>query len=105
MLHELRELLAECALYSNEAYITHGAVNHAVVGLQIGKDIVMSKRASMDAVNENFADTLKEISRHGSNGVGEAAYKSGKYIWRFADAAIRTLAVPSKTRGSLLWRK
>lgn len=82
----LRELIAECALYSNEAYLTDGAVNHTVVGLQMGKDITQTQGESMNAIHENMADTLKEIGRHGDT-MGEAAYKSGKYMWRMADAA------------------
>lgn len=82
----IRELVSECALYSNEAYITDGAVNHTVVGLQMGKNIQQTKGDTMNAINENMADVLKEIGRHGHT-VGEAAFKSGKYIWRMADAA------------------
>jgi hypothetical protein len=86
LLVSIRELVSECALYSNEAYITDGAVNHTVVGLQMGKNIQQSKGDTMNAINENMADVLKEIGRHGHT-VGEAAFKSGKYMWRMADAA------------------
>ncbi len=86
MLVKIRELVSECALYSNEAYITDGAVNHTVVGLQMGKNIQQTKGETMNAINENMADVLKEIGRHGHT-VGEAAFKSGKYMWRMADAA------------------
>ncbi len=82
----LRDLLSECSLFANEAYLTHGAVNHGVVGLQVGKPIAMTNSAMYDAFQENLADSLKEIARHGGS-IGEAAYKSGKYIWRMADAA------------------
>lgn len=82
----LRDLLSECSLFANEAYLTHGAVNHGVVGLQIGKPIAMTNSAMYDAFQENLADALKEIARHGGS-LGEAAYKSGKYVWRMADAA------------------
>jgi hypothetical protein len=82
----LRDLLSECSLFANEAYLTHGAVNHGVVGLQIGKPIAMTNSAMYDAFQENLADALKEMARHGGS-LGEAAYKSGKYIWRMADAA------------------
>jgi hypothetical protein len=86
LLLELRDLLSECSLFANEAYLTHGAVNHGVVGLQIGKPIAMTNSAMYDAFQENMADALKEIARHDGS-IGEAAYKSGKYIWRMADAA------------------
>lgn len=82
----LRNLLAEASLYANEAYITDGAVNHAVVGTQIGLKIRQKKSESKNAVVENLADTLKEISRHGDT-LGEAAFKSGKYLYRLTDAA------------------
>jgi len=82
----LREITSEAALYSNEAYLTDGAVNHTVVGLQIGKKLNLSKGATLNAVQENMADAIKEIGRHGET-VGDAAYKSGKYFWRMADAA------------------
>ena len=82
----IRQLVSECSLYSNEAYITDGGVNHTVVGLQKGKNIQQTKADTMNAVNENMADVLKEIGRHGST-IGEAAFKSGKYIWRMGDAA------------------
>ena len=42
---------------------------------------------SKNAVVENLADSLKEISRHGDT-IGEAAFKSGKYLFRMADAAL-----------------
>ena len=89
LLFELREMVSEAALYSNEAYITDGAVNHTVVGLQIGQSIIMKKGHMLNAVTENMADTLKEIGRHGKN-IGEASYKASKYSWRMCDA-IRNL--------------
>ena len=84
---QLRDLVSEAALYANEAYFTSGAVNHTVSGLQIGSGIQQTKADNMAAVNENLGDALKEMRRHGRN-LGEAAYKSGKYIWRMADAAL-----------------
>lgn len=84
---QLRELVSEAALFSNEAYLTDGAVNHTVPGLQGGNKIEVSKAGTLHAVQENMADTLKEISRHGGT-IGEAAFKSGKYFWRMADAAL-----------------
>jgi predicted RNA-binding protein Jag len=85
-LKALRKVVSECALFSNEAYVTDAAVYHAVVGLQGGKAIEQTKAESMQAVTENMGDALKEISRHNDT-LGEAAFKSGKYIWRMADAA------------------
>jgi hypothetical protein len=84
---DLRDALSEAALYSNEAYLTSGAVNHTVVGLQIGAGISQTKANALQAVNENLGDSLKEMSRHGGS-LGEAAFKAGKYMWRLADAAI-----------------
>ncbi len=84
---QLRDLVSEAALYANEAYFTSGAVNHTVSGLQIGSGIQQTNADNMAAVNENLGDALKEMRRHGRN-LGEAAYKSGKYIWRMADAAL-----------------
>ena len=83
----LRDLISECAMFSNEAYVTDGAVNHTVVGLQSKIGISQTKSETMDAFNENVADSLKEIARH-SGTLGEAAYKAGKYLWRMADAAM-----------------
>ncbi|MBD2542506.1 hypothetical protein [Planktothricoides raciborskii] len=85
-LKALRKLVSESALFSNEAYVTDAAVYHAVVGLQGGNAIEQSKAESMQAVTENMGDALKEISRHNDT-LGEAAFKSAKYIWRMADAA------------------
>ena len=82
----LRDLISECAMLSNEAYVTDGAVNHTVVGLQSKIGITQTNAETMDAFNENVADSLKEIARHGGS-IGEAAYKAGKYLWRMADAA------------------
>jgi hypothetical protein len=87
----LREALSEASLYANEAYVTDGAVNHTVVGLQIGRPLQQDKRAILNAVIENHADVRKEVARHGS-WLGEAAYKAGKYMWRLGDAA-RNLGV------------
>jgi hypothetical protein len=90
-LRQLRRLLSEAAMFSNEAYLTDAAVNHAVVGIQSGMAVKQSKNESMIAVNENVADSLKEIARHGGGGgpemLGEAAYKASKYYFRMADAA------------------
>ena len=85
-LANLRTKLSEASLYSNEAYITDGAINHTVVGLQGKKEVRQTHTESMNAVNENHGDSLKEISRH-SKTIGEAAYKAGKYMWRMCDAA------------------
>lgn len=82
----LRDLISECAMYSNEAYVTDGAVNHVVVGMQQKISIRQTNTESMDAFNENVGDSLKEIARHDRT-LGEAAYKAGKYLWRMADAA------------------
>lgn len=95
----LRDLISECAMFSNEAYVTDGAVNHAVVGLQSKIGISQTRTESMDAFNENVADSLKEIARHGAT-IGEAAYKAGKYLWRMADAA-RNLGDADATIGDL----
>ena len=84
----LRDKISEGNLFANEAYLTDGAVNHAVQGLQIGKKIRQTMAQGGDAITENMADALKEIHRHGKNGsLGEAAFKSGKYLFRLADAA------------------
>jgi hypothetical protein len=82
----LRNLISEATLYSNEAYLTDGAVNHAVVGIQSKKAVKITNNESLHAVIENMADSLKEIARHGDT-LGEAAFKSGKYLFRLADAA------------------
>jgi hypothetical protein len=82
----LRDLISECAMFSNEAYVTDGAINHTVVGLQSKIGISQTRTETLDAFNENVADSLKEIARH-SRTIGEAAYKAGKYLWRMADAA------------------
>lgn len=90
-LRRLRRLLSDAALFSNEAYLTDAAVNHAVVGIQSGMPLKQTKQESMIAVNENVADCLKEIARHGGGKgpefLGEAAYKASKYYFRLADAA------------------
>ncbi|SFM29899.1 hypothetical protein SAMN03159341_12517 [Paenibacillus sp. 1_12] len=90
-LRHLRRLLSEAAMFSNEAYLTDAAVNHAVVGIQSGMDLKQTKTESMINVNENVADCLKEIARHGGGKgeefLGEAAYKASKYFFRLADAA------------------
>ncbi|MFT5853031.1 MAG: RHS repeat-associated protein [Verrucomicrobiales bacterium] len=89
---ELRNLVSEGLLFANEAYVTHGAVNHAVVGIQIGAPVRLSNDESVNAVVENLADALKEIARHGGTAqnpdLGDASFKSGKYLFRLADAAI-----------------
>ncbi len=93
----LREALTEAAMYANEAYVTDGAVNHAVVGLQIGISLSQTNSEAMNAVTENQADSLKEISRHG-DWLGEASYKAGKYLWRMADASKNMGVADADTR-------
>ncbi len=85
-LANLRTKLSEASLFSNEAYITDGAINHTVVGLQVGAPVSQRHSEIMNAVNENLGDSLKEIQRH-SGTIGEAAYKAGKYMWRMCDAS------------------
>ncbi len=93
-LEELRNLVSEAALFANEAYVTDGAVNHTVVGLQMKAPIRITNAEGCDAIVENMADALKEATRHGGDdltsiaGLGEAAFKAGKYMFRLADAAI-----------------
>jgi hypothetical protein len=84
---ELRNLVSEATIYSNEAYLTDGAVNHAVVGIQSNKSIELTNNETLHALIENMADSLKEIARHGAT-LGEAAFKAGKYMFRLADAAM-----------------
>jgi len=87
----LRNIIAECGLYANEASITDAAVHHGVVGLQGGGKINMSQADALNAVNEHMGDALKEIERHGHdnnpNHLGEAIFKAAKYMWRMTDAA------------------
>lgn len=94
----LRSKISEAALFSNEAYITGGAVSHTVVGTQIGTKLQQNRQEVMQAVNENVADALKEIARHGES-LGAAAYKAGKYIMRLGDAA-RNLGLRSIGEGN-----
>lgn len=84
----MRERVSEAALFSNEAYSPDGAVNHTVVQLQMGKSIDLNKSQMFHAAQKNYADALKEIARHGGT-FGEAAFKSGKYIWRMGDAVVK----------------
>ena len=87
----LRNIIAECGLYANEASITDAAVHHGVVGLQGGGKINMSQADALNAVNEHMGDALKEIEKHGHendpNHLGEAIFKAAKYMWRMTDAA------------------
>jgi flagellin-like hook-associated protein FlgL len=98
LLLSLRNLLSEASLYSNEAYITGGSITHTVVGTQMGVALKQTKAEAMQAVIENIGDALKEIARHNAS-LGEAAYKSGKYIFRLGDAA-RNLGLRSETDAS-----
>ena len=81
----LRDALSEATLFSNEAYTTDGAVNHAVLGLQMREPIRQTRAASMHAFIENVGDALKALERHGDN-FGEALLESSKYLWRAGDA-------------------
>ncbi|MGI8792099.1 MAG: hypothetical protein ACR2H3_02795 [Acidimicrobiales bacterium] len=85
-LRRLRESVSEAALWSNEAYITDAAVNHAVVGMQGGNPIHQTASELLTVVTENMADAVKEINRHGAH-LHEAGYKASKYMLRMTDAA------------------
>ena len=85
-LTKLRNKLSEAAFFANEAYVTDAAVTQTVVGIQGKKDIRQPMFELMSAVNENLADALKEMTRH-SGSLGEAAFKSAKYIFRMTEAA------------------
>ncbi|HAB37968.1 MAG TPA: hypothetical protein DCE52_08250, partial [Rhodobacteraceae bacterium] len=90
----LRDKVSEATLLANEAYISDGAVNHTVVGIQMKAAIKLTNSESCDAIIENLADILKEATRHGGTdltsnaNIGEASFKAGKYMYRLADAAI-----------------
>jgi hypothetical protein len=86
LLLRLRSLIAEAAMYANEASLTDATVHHVVVGLQGAKEIDQQKAGAINSVHENLADVLKEAGRHGPD-LGAAAFKSGKYMLRLADAA------------------
>ncbi len=81
----LRDALSEATLFSNEAYTTDGAVNHAVLGLQLEKPIRQTRAASVHAFLENVGDALKALERHDDQ-FGEALLESSKYLWRAGDA-------------------
>jgi hypothetical protein len=80
----LRALIAEAAMYANEASMTDATVSHVVLGLQMGRQIDQQKVEGINAVHENLADVMKEAGRYPT--FGEAAFKSGKYMMRMADA-------------------
>ncbi|TNE86069.1 MAG: hypothetical protein EP330_23190 [Deltaproteobacteria bacterium] len=114
---ELRHRLSEAALYANEAYVSDGAVNHVVVGMQmagssgfrdkqkkkgnIGQgteklDIRLPDDKLFHSFQEQVADALKEIGKHPE--IGEAMLKGGKYVQRMADAARRLPGAAGLTR-------
>jgi hypothetical protein len=93
----LREALSESLMFANEAYTTDGAINHVVVGMQIGGkkkkdlnldtlDVELTQDEFLHSFNEQVGDCLKECLHH-SNDLGGAAYKAGKYIARMLIAA------------------
>ena len=82
----LRALIADAAMYANEASMTDATVSHVVLGLQAGKEIEQQKAEGLNAMHENLADVMKECGRYGPE-LGPAAFKSGKYMMRMADAA------------------
>lgn len=96
----LRDTLSMGSLFANEAYLTDGAVNHAVEGIQKGSPIRQTKTDGGNAIIENMGDALKEIRRHGDT-LGEAGFKSAKYIYRMADAA-KNAGIASPKLGKLL---
>lgn len=82
----LRGMVAESAMYANEASMTDATIHHGVVGIQGGKEIDQRKHEGINALNEHLADVMKEVGRYGPD-LGPAAYKSGKYLMRLGDAA------------------
>jgi hypothetical protein len=80
----LRALIAEAAMYANEASMTDATVSHVVLGLQMGRQIDQQKVEGINAVHENLGDVMKEAGRYPT--FGQAAFKSGKYMMRMADA-------------------
>jgi hypothetical protein len=80
----LRALIAEAAMYANEASMTDATVSHVVLGLQMGREIDQQKVEGINAVHENLGDVMKEAGRYPT--FGQAAFKSGKYMMRMADA-------------------
>jgi hypothetical protein len=81
----IRRAVSEAAMYANEASMTDATIHHGVVGIQAGKEIDQRKHEGLDALNEHLADVHKEAARYGE--FGEGAYKAGKYLMRFGDAA------------------
>lgn len=94
--------LSMAQLYANEVYGSGGATVHAVIGMQMPKNL--KKKRSLDAVtavlpkpqlfqsfNDNLGDVLKDFEHYGkANGHGDpdywyAAFKMGKYAHRMVD--------------------
>ncbi len=84
-LRDLRKLVSEAIMYANEVYVTDAAINHAVVGSQIGMGISLTKAESMQVVTENLGDCYKIFGHAGS--MLAAAADGGKYLFRLGDAA------------------
>lgn len=95
-------------MYSNESYITDGALNHVVMGLQKGtnekflqekrgnKDkspakIQLSSEGFLQSFNEQVGDVCKELGRVKEDGsdLAHHVYQGGKYFFRMIDAAKR----------------
>ncbi|WP_204105697.1 MULTISPECIES: DUF4157 domain-containing protein [Spirulina sp. CCY15215] len=88
---QLKNVLSEAILYSNEAYFTQGAVHFAVIGQQIGKGeskLIMSEDEHLHSFREQVGDTLKVLGEYQDSTIDKAIMKAGKYIDRMAKSAI-----------------
>ena len=79
---KLKGLLNKSLMFANEAYLTDGAVTQVVGVEQIKANLILTLEQYTQAFNENIGDSFKELDRHAKDGVGFAAVKAGKYMYR-----------------------
>jgi len=85
-LRDLRDLVSEAIMYANEVYVTSAAINHAVLGVQIGRGITQSNAELMQVVTENLGDVYKVLGSEST--LHAAAFGAGKYMFRLGEAAM-----------------
>jgi len=95
---ELNEIQSKALFFANEAYHTRAAVEHVVLGQQLGLKVPLETDERLISINEQFGFAMHIVTSDA--GLGKAFWKSAKYIDRVNDA-IKTIKDANKENPNL----
>ncbi|MEG3973004.1 peptidoglycan-binding protein [Microcoleus sp. herbarium8] len=95
---ELNEIQSKALYFANEAYQTRQAVEHVVLGQQLGLKVPLETDEHLISINEQFGFAMHIVTSDAE--LGKAFWKSSKYIDRVNDA-IKTILEANKQNPNL----